>query len=125
MRRRLVLAAMAAVMVLAATTAGEAQSLSPLVVNWQQYFELDWRVLERGGQTLLTGHVLSIWKDGARWMQLLVNRVDARGALIDQRLVWLPAEVPRGGRVYFEVRVEPAAAYQVAVYSFESPSRPP
>jgi len=125
MRRRLVLAAMAAVIVLAATTAGEAQSLSPLVVNWQQYFELDWRVLERGGQTLLTGHVLSIWKDGARWMQLLVNRVDARGGLIDQRLVWLPAEVPRGGRIYFEVRVEPAAAYQVAVYSFESPLRPP
>ena len=66
----------------------------------------------------------SIQKYGARWMQLLVDRVDARGTLIDQRLVWLPSEVPRGSQVYFEVRVEPAASYRVAVYAYEPPPRP-
>ena len=110
---------------MAAVAVGDAQPLTPLVVNWQQYFEIDWRASERGGQTLLSGYVRNIWKDGARWMQLLVDRVDTSGALIDQRLVWLPSEVPRGGEVYFEVQVEPAASYLVVVYAFEPPPRPP
>jgi hypothetical protein len=98
--------------------------LSPLIVNWEDYFQVDWRVSERRGQPLLIGHVRSARKYGARWMQLLVDRVDAGGALIDQRLVWLPSEVPRGSQVYFEIRVEPAASYRVAVFAYEPPPRP-
>jgi hypothetical protein len=98
--------------------------LAPLVVNWREYFEIDWQVSARAGRPLLSGHVRSVRKYGARWMQLLVDRVDARGALIDQRLVWLTTEIARGARVYFEVGVEPAASYRVAVFAFEPPDRP-
>ena len=59
-----------------------------------------------------------------RHVQLLVDRVDASGALIDQRLVWLPSSVPSRTQVYFEVRVEPAASYRVAVFAYELPNRP-
>lgn len=106
------------------TPGAGAQSLSPLVVNWQEYFEVDWQVSERAGQPLLTGHVRSVRKYGARWMQLLVDRLDASGALIDQRLVWLTSEITRGTQVYFEVLMEPAASYRVAVFAFEIPDRP-
>ncbi len=99
-------------------------ALSPLVINWQEYFQVDWQVSERAGQPLLTGHVRSVRKYGARWMQLLVDRLDASGALIDQRLVWLTSEITRGTQVYFEVRMEPAASYRVAVYAYEIPDRP-
>lgn len=109
----------------AVPTAGAgAQSLSPLVINWEEYFQIDWQLSERAGQPLLTGHVRSVRKYGARWMQLLVDRVDASGALIDQRLVWLTSEITRGTQVYFEVRVALAASYRVAVYAFEIPDRP-
>jgi len=106
------------------TTGAGAQSLSPLVINWEEYFRIDWQLSESAGQPLLTGHVRSVRKYGARWMQLLVDRVDASGALIDQRLVWLTSEITRGTQVYFEVRVAPAASYRVAVYAFEIPDRP-
>lgn len=106
------------------TTGAEALPLSPLVINWQEYFQVDWQVSERAGKPLLTGHVRSVRKYGARWMQLLVDRLDASGALIDQRLVWLTSEITRGSQVYFEVRMEPAASYRVAVFAYEIPDRP-
>ena len=112
-----------AMCLLTSAAAGE-QRLSPLVINWEDYFRIDWQVGERAGRPVLTGHVYSVQKYGARWMQLLVDRVDASGALIGQRLVWLPSEVPRGGQVYFEVRVEPAASYRIAVYAYDPPTRP-
>jgi hypothetical protein len=115
---------LAAVVLAALGPATVRAELSPLVVNWDEFFQLDWRVSERQGQPVLVGHVRSIWKDGARWMQLLVDRVDDQGTLLDQKLVWLPSAVPRGGQVPFEVRVEPAARYRVAVYAYEPPPRP-
>jgi hypothetical protein len=121
-RGRRALAALA--VALSTSAVVDAQPLAPLVVNWEDYFQLDWQVGERRGHSVLTGHVRSTQKYGARWMQLLVDRVDARGALIDQRLVWLPSEVTRGSQVYFEVRVEPAASYRVVVYAYEPPPRP-
>ena len=108
---------------LTAVAAG-AQPLSPLVVNWEEYFQIDWQISQRAGQPLLTGHVRSIQKYGAQWMQLLVDRLDASGGLIDQRLVWLPSDVPRRSRVYFEFRVEPAASYRVAVFNYVLPPLP-
>jgi hypothetical protein len=122
MRRALLPAALGASLLTG--IAVQAQPLSPQVVNWREFFTIDWSVGERNGRPVLSGHVRSVWKDGARWMQLLVDRVDESGALIDQRLVWLPSEVPRGSRVYFEVPVDPAASYRVAVYSYEPPPRP-
>lgn len=116
--------AVAAIAVVMAWAVAGAQPLTPLDVNWAEYFQIDWQPGERGGQSVLTGHVRSTWKYGARWMQLLIDRVDAQGALLDQRLVWLPSELPRGSQVYFEVRVEPAATYRVAVYAYEPPPRP-
>lgn len=122
MRRALLLASLGASPLTA--IAVQSQSLTPLVVNWQEFFSVEWSVSERTGHPVLTGYVRSDRKYGARWMQLLVDRVDPGGAVIDQRLVWLPSEVPRGSQVYFEVPVEPAASYRVAVYSFEPPPRP-
>jgi hypothetical protein len=111
-------------MAMVLATASQAGALAPLNVNWQEYFQVDWQVGDRAGRPVLTGHVRSVGKYGARWMQLLVDRLDPTGAVIDQRLVWLPSEVSRGSRVYFEVGVEPAANYRVAVFWYEPPPRP-
>jgi hypothetical protein len=120
--RRFALALLAAT--LPGTMVAVAQPLSPRVNNWEDYFRIDWQASEDGRRPSLSGYVWSVNKYGARWMQLLVDRVDSSGALLDQRLVWLPSEVPRGSRVYFEVPVAPAAKYRVSVFAYEFTPRP-
>jgi hypothetical protein len=57
-------------------------------------------------------------------MQLLIDNLDAGGQLVEQQLVWLPSELPQGGRVYFEASVLPAADYRIRVFAYEPPPRP-
>jgi hypothetical protein len=117
-----------ALALLAATLPGTmvavAQPLSPRVNNWEEYFRIYWEASEDGRRPSLSGYVWSVNKYGARWMQLLLDRVDSSGTLLDQRIVWLPSEVPLGSRVYFEVPVAPAARYRVSVFAYEFTPRP-
>jgi len=101
-----------------------AQSLRPHVTNWEDYFRIDWQADQGNGHAVLSGYVVSVNKYGARWMQLLIDSLDARGQLVEQKLVWLSSEIPRGSRVYFESPVAPAVAYRVSVYAYEPPLRP-
>lgn len=102
----------------------EAQSLTPRVTNWEDYFRIDWQADQRNGRAVLSGYIISVNKYGARWMQLLIDSLDASGQLVDQKLVWVPSEFPHGGRAYFEAPVAPAVDYRVSVYAYEPPPRP-
>jgi hypothetical protein len=60
-------------------------------------------------------------------VQVLVQALDASGAVIDQRLAWVPGGVPQLSRASFEVpRLPVADHYRVTVWSFdfvETPGR--
>jgi hypothetical protein len=118
MLRRLLVALLLTGITAAGTTA---QPLSPLVVGWEQYFKVQWEPVDRAGVPLVRGYVLNDWGVPAARVQLLVDRLDAQGAIVGQKVAWLGTPVLAPGvRSYFEVPVEQTAAgYRVSVFAFE------
>lgn len=120
------LAILAVAVLLAVPAAGLAATpLQPLVAGWEQYFKLDWQSDLRAGQPLVSGHVLNDWGFPAKNVRILVDAVDASGAIVDQRVAWLGSTLTPGARAYFEVpmpqvRTSAAArAYRVSVFAFD------
>lgn len=99
-------------------------TLSPLVVNWQRYFTIDWQATERDGRAVVTGTVLNTSTCGAQRIQLLVDALNPSGGLVDQRVVWLGSDLSPGSHAYFEVpAAAPAARHQVSVFAFDVKKR--
>ena len=118
--RALVIAAIASVLLIGA--GASAQPLFPHFPAWQRYFDVDWTPFQRGGQPWLSGHVVSKWGETATGMKLLIDSLDAGGAIVAQRVEWLGSNVPVFSTAYFEVPAPPpAASYRVSVYSFDFP----
>lgn len=115
-------ASAALVLVLMATTAGVAvaQSLQPLVVDWQQYFRIDAEPSTRGGRTVVSGTVWNTGTWGAKKIQLLVDALDASGRVVDQRVVWLGIDLAAGTHAAFDVPMPASASYRVSVFAFDS-----
>ena len=53
-------------------------------------------------------------------MQILAQALDGSGAVVGQRLEWVPGVLPPGGSLYFTVdALPPADAYRVSVWHWE------
>ena len=63
--------------------------LTPLVVGWEQFFQLTWTVGERKGHAVVTGRIYNNWGFAAANVRLLVDELDANGQIVDQRIGWL------------------------------------
>jgi hypothetical protein len=95
-------------------------SLSPLVVDWQRYFTINWQVTQKNGRSLVAGTVLNTSTCGAKRVQLLIDALNSSGGLIDQRVVWLGLDLNAGGHAYFEApTTASAASHKVSVFAFE------
>jgi hypothetical protein len=117
--RRRALAVLLAAALTDATGAG-AEGLTPLEVDWEQIFRLDWKLSGQGGQGLIEGRIYNVSFYGTSRIQLLVDQLDASGRTVSQRLAWLGFSLKPGDSAYFDVSV-PArdAAYRVRVYAFD------
>jgi len=95
-------------------------SITTLMPGWERFFTIQWTVSsERAGSRELDGYVANQYGHYAREMRLLVRSLDASGAVIDQRIVWMPTGVGGFGRAYFDVRHLPAADhYRVDVWDY-------
>ena len=110
----LLLVALAAPVVVAAAT------LTPLVVGWEQFFRIDWQTGHRGSQRVVYGHLKNDWGMPAAKIQLLVEGIDASGALVGQQVTWFGATLNPGIRYYFEAPAPwQASTYRVSVFAFE------
>ena len=102
--------------------AGWTKTLEPMVVGWEQIFKLEWQVSERRGRPVLSGYVANHSPYQVTHIQLLVDALDASGAIVGQEVSWAGG----GGmgpfsRAYFEVPAprEAAATYRMSVFAFD------
>jgi hypothetical protein len=95
-------------------------SATTLIPGWERFFTLRWTAEpEHGGSRRLDGYVYSRYGEYAADMRLLVQARDASDAVVDQRIVWVPAGVGGFGRAYFDAGHLPAADhYQVFVWDY-------
>src|SRR6185369_14312126 len=83
-------------LVAAPVSAAVAQSLQPLVVDWEQYFRIEAGPSTRGGRAVVAGTVWNTAPWSAKKIQLLVDALDANGRVIDQRVTWLGIDLATG-----------------------------
>jgi hypothetical protein len=100
--------------------AAPSASMTSLIPGWERYFTVEWSVEpERGGLRRLDGYVFNRYGEYAAEVRLLVQALDASGAIVDQRVVWGPPGVGGFGRAYFNVRNVPTADhYRVSVWDY-------
>lgn len=97
-----------------------AAPLSPLVVTWERYFTLNSQWTQAGGRPIVHGTIRNDADCGTRRIQLLVEGLDATGAVVSQRIEWLGTALQPGERTYFEFPAGgPVTSYRVSVFAFD------
>jgi hypothetical protein len=97
------------------TFAEGAAPLAPLVVDGERYFTLEWQAAD----TQVWGRIRNEWGFAARKVRLLVDSLDAAGAVTAQTIAYVPFDLTPGSGSYFAAHVPRAAAYRVSVYQWE------
>jgi hypothetical protein len=88
-------------------------------VDPDRFFALEWTGGERRGRPNVNGHVVNNYRVRAANMRLLVETLDTGGKPVESTTGFV-ADVPPGGRVYFEVPVkQKAPRYRVTITSWE------
>jgi hypothetical protein len=113
--------AFASLLVVAVSAVAQgAAMLTPLVVDGERYFTLDWQAADSHGHPTVYGRIRNEYGFSARRVRLLINSLDAAGAVTAQTLAYVPFEVAPGTGGYFEARVPArAASYRVSIYQWE------
>jgi len=124
MARAIAMVLMLAAAVTACTTTGTAPSLTvtTLMPDSERWFKLSWEATpeKTGDLRRLRGYVENTYGEAASRVQLLAQALDTSGALVGQKVSWVPGVVPGFGRTYFEIPDMPKAeTYRVTVWSYE------
>ena len=92
-----------------------------LMSGWEQHFTIEWAVAEQSPNTRrVSGYVYSQYGEFATSLRVLAQAVDSTGAVVGQRVVYVPGGVGGFGRAYFEVPNLPATPnYRVGVWDYE------
>lgn len=94
--------------------------LTPLVVEGERYFTLQWQAGDTNGRSDVHGVIFNEFGFGARKVRLLIDSLDARGGITAQTIAYVPFDLPPGTRSYFEARLPArAASYRVSVFQWE------
>lgn len=97
-----------------------AADLTPLVLGWEQFFKIDWQAGQRSNKPVVYGHLKNEWGMPAAKIQLLVEGIDASGAVVGQKVAWFGPTLNPGIRFYYEVPVAwQTPTYRVSVFAFE------
>lgn len=112
--------ALASLLVAAASTAAlGAALLTPLVLDGERYFTVEWQAADTKGGPEVHGRIRNEWGFAARKVRLLVNSLDAGGAVTAQTITYLPFDLTPGTGAYFAAHVPQAASYRVSVFQWE------
>jgi len=95
-------------------------TVTTLTAGWERHFTLEWTVEPRpDGGVLLSGSITSSHGARAEPMRLLAQTLDAAGAVVGQRIFWVPGGVGGFQRAYFVFPDLPAAdRYRVSVWDY-------
>lgn len=95
-------------------------STTTLMAGWEWHFTIDWAVEpEQGGTSRVRGYVTSQHGEYAAPVRLLAQALDSSGAVVGQRIGWVPGGVNGFQRAYFEIPHLPSATqYRVFVWDY-------
>lgn len=91
-----------------------------LTAGWERHFTFEWAATDQG-QTLkkVSGYVYNKNGEYAVSLRVLAQAVDSGGAVVGQRIAFVPGGVGGFGRAYFEVPNLPAtASYRLSVWDY-------
>jgi hypothetical protein len=95
-------------------------STTTLMAGWERHFALEWTVeVEQDGTRRLRGYVQNQHGEAVEQVRVLARALDAPGAVVGQRINWVPGTVGGFGRAYFEVpNLPPADSYMLTVWDY-------
>ena len=94
-------------------------SLTTLQPGWPQHLKLEWSATDGPRARRINGYVYNDHGLPATDVQILAQALDASGAVIGQRVVWVPDWLPPHNRSGFRVDgLPPASSYRVSVWNF-------
>jgi len=113
--------ALAAVLVAAAVLLPAAGTAGPLHADATiaEYFRLEWQATPGARGPEIAGHVDNVGNLPVDRMQLLVERLDAGGAVLGASRTWVMGVIAPQHRTYFAARVAPATSYRVSILTFD------
>ena len=112
---------LASVLVVAASAVAQgAALLTPLVVEGERYFTLEWQAADANGRPMVSGRIRNEYGFPANKIRLLIDSLDATGAVTAQTLAYVPFGLTPGTGAYFEARVPAhAASYRVSIFQWD------
>lgn len=94
--------------------------LTPLVVEGERYFTLQWQAGDTNGRSDVHGVIRNEFGLGAQKVRLLIESLDAAGDVTAQTIAYVPFHLLPGTHSYFDARVPiGAASYRVSVFQWE------
>ena len=95
-------------------------TVTTTVQGWENWFALDWATYAKPSGNEIAGYVYNKYGQAAVNVRILAQGLDQNGALVDQKLAWVPGDVPPLNRAYFRVPGLPTAQqYRVTVWAFD------
>ena len=95
-------------------------SVTSTMQGWEHWFALEWTAVERPDGRHIDGYIYNNYGAAAGGVRILAQSLDDSGALLGQKIAWVPGEVPALNRSHFTVAgLPPAPQYRVSVWSFD------
>ena len=103
--------------VLLAASGAWAQALSAWI---EPYVKVEWQIGFRKGHPIVWGYIYNQRGMYATRVRILIEQLDRTGKSVGSQTAWVPGDLPRFGRAYFEQPVPTAdATYRVSVISLD------
>jgi hypothetical protein len=87
--------------------------------TFYRYFRLEWQASPGARGPEIAGYVENISNLPVDRMRVVVEQVDASGAIIGSSTTWVMGTVIPNHRSYFTTRVPTAASYRVRILTFD------
>lgn len=84
-----------------------------------EYFRVEWQATPGVRGPEIAGYVANVGNVPVDRMQLLVERLDAGGAVVGTSRTWVMGVVAPQHRAYFTTHVPAAPAYRVSILTFD------
>ena len=96
-------------------------STTTLMAGWEYRFKLEWSVENEPGNTRrIRGYINSQYGERAVHVRVLGQALDGSGAVVGQRIAFVPSGVGGFGRAYFEIpQLPPADHYRVSIWDYD------
>jgi hypothetical protein len=91
-----------------------------LMSGWEHHFSIEWTAAEQSQSSRkVSGYVYNHNGEYATHLRVLAQAIDPAGAVVGNRIAYVPGGVGGFGRVYFEVPNLPVAEnYRVSIWDY-------